>query len=72
MAKETAVIKSYNPKTGQGIISLAPDSMTMPKGTVEFNIKEATWRLGSDPVVGMKVDLDVSDGQVVGIYAARG
>lgn len=63
-----AVIRSLDMGDGVSIISLAPDSMTMPKGG-EFKIKvdSKAVRLSQSPKAGMAVHVEIRDGRVAAV-----
>ena len=67
-----AKIRSLDMGDGVSIISLAPDSMTMPKGQ-EFKIEASSKmvRLSSSPKAGMTVHVEISDGKVVAVSDLR-
>jgi hypothetical protein len=71
MSNATGVIKSFDPSTGRGVISLAPDSIAIANGTmngmVKFDIKDGHWRGGSNPKEKMNVSLVVENGRVTAI-----
>lgn len=62
-----AVIQAIVCDSGDGVktVSLAPDSMTMPKGTMfKIRLDSKAFRLKREPTVGMEVKLEVSDDRV--------
>ena len=68
MAKYKGTIESLDMGDGVSIVSLAPDSMTMPKGrTCTINIKDSAWRVGKKGARGMAVVVEIVDDKVVGV-----
>ncbi len=65
-------VKSFNPKTGAGTLSLETDRDTeLRKSAYDFNINDSTCNLGSKVLQGMKIETRMDDrGRIIGINPA--